>query len=144
MWKLRRCLQVPETAKEVSDHLNEAARTVGERAVPAADDMSANIMGHAKNFEEALPAAADDVSANLRETAKAAGEQAKIGAHEVRFVILISVSTLCRNGEVCTLALRTPLVRNAMCASYGRKGTLTCRTWPSTGADLGRTAQLRS
>ncbi len=83
-------LQVPETAKEVSDHLNEAARTVGERAVPAADDMSANIMGHAKNFEEALPAAADDVSANLRETAKAAGEQAKIGAHEVCFIMLIN------------------------------------------------------
>ncbi len=51
--------QVPETAKEVSDHLNEAARTVGERAVPAADDVSANIMGHAKNFEKQLPAAAE-------------------------------------------------------------------------------------
>ncbi len=51
--------QVPETAKEVSDHLNEAARTVGERAVPAADDVSANIMGHAKDFEKQLPAAAE-------------------------------------------------------------------------------------
>ena len=77
-------IQVPETAKEVSDHLNEAAHTVGERAVPAADDMSANIMGHAKNFEKQLPAAAEDVSGNLKATAKAAGEQAKIGADEVR------------------------------------------------------------
>ena len=76
--------QLPETAKEVSDHLNEAARTVGEQVVPAADDVSANIMGHAKDFEKGLPAAADDVSGNVKATAKAAGEQAKIGADEVR------------------------------------------------------------
>ena len=89
--------QVPETTKEVSDHLNEAARTVGERAVPAADDVSANIMGHAKNFEKQLPAAADDVSKNLKETAKAAGEQAKIGADEVRECCCLTAHDLNEN-----------------------------------------------